>query len=167
MSDTINISALITRSVLIQGAKAQYDAAAAEETSIDQQIKVLHDQQILATRKKLDAEIQVKNASAITEADLPIDTYRKVSLIEQEGFPERTRVKGRAFDFLFSNQDATYAAVINVMDAEGGPDRMHNYAGVVNAYIRNAHAAAMIAEPTWDAFKAFVLFIGKEQALNL
>lgn len=166
MSD-INVPALITRSVLIQNAKKDLDAASAQEAAIEQQMQELHNKHMEARFKREDAARRVEQASATPDTALPVDIYRKVSLIEQEAFPERTRVKGKAFDFLFANQDASFETIVTLMDTEGGLDRMHNYAGVLHAYMRNAHAAGMIPEPTWESFRAFILFIGKEQALNL
>jgi hypothetical protein len=167
MTDQINYPALITRAVLIQNAKTDLEAATAEESALLLQIQDLHNKQMQASARKQEATRRVEQATAIPEADLPVNAYRKVSLIEQEAMPERTRVKSAAFDYLFANQDASFETIANLMDTEGGSDRMHNYSGVLKAYMRNALTAGMVANDTWESFRAFILSIGKEQVLNL
>lgn len=167
MPDQINIGALVTRSVLLQAATAELEAAKNEEVALANEINALQTRHFDAIAKRQRAENKVVEVTALADTALPVDTYRKVSLIEREALPERTRVKGRAFDYLFENQDATFETIVEIMDTEGGPDRLHNYAGVVRRYIKNAFEAGMIHEPTWEAFRAFVLFIGKAQALGL
>ena len=167
MSENINVSALVTRSVLLQSATAALDAAKQEECELANQINALQTKHFNAIAKRQQAENKITEITSMPETVLPVDVYRKVSLIEQEALPERTRVKGVAFDHLFANQDATFETIVGIMDSEGGSDRLHNYSGVVRRYIKNAFQAGMIQEESWEAFRAFVLFIGKDKALGL
>lgn len=167
MTDTINVPALVTRTVLLQDATRELEAAKLAEADLSVQINALQTKHFNAIANREKAANKVAQVTALPDTELPVDVYRKTSLIEQEALPERQRVKSVVFDYLFANPDATFDAIAEMMDNEGGPDRLHSYRGVVKKYIKNAKDAGMIPSETWDDFRNFILYIGKEKALYL
>jgi hypothetical protein len=122
-------------------------------------------------RDALQAELRSLGGSAS-----PLDRYGRYSALEEAMFAEREHVKGLAYDWLAANPTASFAAAAARMEelavgyASSRPAGqnwvLHRYESVLAQWMANA-AAAKLCDANWEAFRDYVLTLGREGALYL
>lgn len=102
-----------------------------------------------------------------------LDAWGRLSTFESAARKERRGAKERCYGWLAANPAAEQQAcaaelgrlMLEQRTAAGRPWLLQDPLGLLSEWQANAHAAGLIAENTWLAFRTWLLGVGREAAL--
>lgn len=100
------------------------------------------------------------------------DDYDRLSTTEQAARAERLPGKAAAIDYIQANPacseaDAVLAYEAAAQAARPGEPLVHSAAGLLKRYARNAKALGLVADDSWETFRAFVVATPRDELLGL
>jgi hypothetical protein len=153
--------------VQIARTKGQLDASAA----LSQMISRLN-QDTQVQRQEQERELSTLESGGAVGTT---DDWGKFSALDHAMHAERFAAKDFTFDWLQANPDATLEEAVAQFDgamlaartARGRPWLLQSGAGLIQEWMSNAVSAGLIPAPEWEAFRAYLLTITKEEAVGV